>query len=103
MGSSPAFSEAAILSTIAPKQRGFHNRALLRDLKATYTNPLKRYLSASGRDYVRNKLCLHASIAYRHQKMVEISYVYDLSYHRTLEKPMKKAVFGYFRSYFHTR
>ena len=62
MGCSPAFSEAAILSVIAPKRYGFHNRALLRDLRATYTNPLKRYLIASGRDYVRNKLCLRSTL-----------------------------------------
>ena len=37
---------------------GSHNRARTRDLKATYTNPLKRYLSAVGRDYVRSNKVL---------------------------------------------
>ena len=33
-----------------------HNRARTRDLGATYTNPLKRYLSAVGRDYELHKV-----------------------------------------------
>ena len=35
-----------------------HNRTLLRDLKVTYTNPLKNYLKRIGCDYEPNKLCL---------------------------------------------
>jgi hypothetical protein len=38
-----------------------HNRALLRDLSSTYTNPLKRYLKRIGSDYAR----LDAKLWYR--------------------------------------
>ena len=37
---------------------GSHNRARTRDLRATYINVLKRYLSAVGRDYARSNKAL---------------------------------------------
>ena len=85
MGCSPAFSEAAILSAIAPKQCGFHNRARTRDLSATYINVLKRYLSAVGGDYARNKLCLQPTLP------------------SDFRETNEKVVFVPFSTYFHTR
>ena len=43
---------------IAQKPYGSHKRDLTRSNVLAYTFILKRYLSAVGRDYVRNRLCL---------------------------------------------